>query len=181
MHSQTNELFTCREWQHWIRKLDHEYLERRVDAGFLNRQARKIFNMTRKIPTDIIEALKTPAQEQNPQDGRIYALIKPDQDDSATVKYGKYIETSHNYELQWIDAIGIPHATGRFDSFNGFEAYPVAWWTPYKSLQEEGRRADDVRLRGPTATTFPAVKGWKIDAEHVELDSHHPPLHTTDI
>ncbi len=68
MNSQTNELFTCREWQYWIRKLDHEYLERRVDAGFLNRQARKIFNMTRKIPTDIIEALKTPAQEQNPQD-----------------------------------------------------------------------------------------------------------------
>ena len=171
MNSQTNELFTCREWQHWIRKLDHEYLERRVDAGFLNRQAHKIFNMTRKIPTDIIEALKTPAQEQNPQDGRIYALIKPDQDDSATVEYGKYINTSNNYELQWIDAIGIPHATGRFDSFNGFEAYPVAWWTPYKSLQEEGRRADDVRLRGPTATTFPAVKGWKIDAEHVELDN----------
>ena len=46
----------------------------------------------------------------------------------------------------------------------------MSWWTPYKILQEEGRRAEDTRLRGPKATTFPATRGWKVDAEPVELD-----------
>ena len=36
--------------------------------------------------------------------------------------------------------------------------------------REEGRRAEDTRLRGPKATTFPATRGWKVDAEPVELD-----------
>ena len=170
MNSRTNELHTVKEWRYWIRKLDREYLERRVDASFTNRQAHKIFRMTRKIPPHIVQALKKPMQVSHPLDGNIYALIEPDQDDSATVKYGKYIHASQNYEIQWIDAIGSPHPTGRHDPFNGHEAFSVSWWTPYKTLQEEGRRAEDTRLRGPKATTFPATRGWKVDAESVELD-----------
>ena len=80
-----------------------------MDTAFITRQARKIFNMTRKIPSQIIEALKEPMQISHPLDGNIYALIKPDQDDSATVIYGKYIHASQSYEIQWIDAIGSPH------------------------------------------------------------------------
>ena len=141
-----------------------------MDASFTNRQAHKIFRMTRKIPPHMVQALKEPMQVSHPLDGNIYALIEPDQDDSATVKYGKYIHASQNYEIQWIDAIGSPHPTGRHDPFNGHEAFSVSWWTPYKTLQEEGRRAEDTRLRGPKATTFPATRGWKVDAEPVELD-----------
>ena len=89
MNSRTNELFTVKEWRHWIRKLDREYLERRVDASFTNRQAHKIFRMTRNISPHVVEALKEPMQVSHPLDGNIYALIEPDQDDSATVKYGK--------------------------------------------------------------------------------------------
>jgi len=45
-------------------------------------------------------------QVSHPLDGNIYALIEPDQDDSATtpppfatVKYGKYIHAPQNYEI----------------------------------------------------------------------------------
>ena len=61
MNSRTNELLTVKEWRYWIRKLDREYLERRVNASFTNRQAHKIFRMTRKIPPNIVEALKQEA------------------------------------------------------------------------------------------------------------------------
>jgi len=105
-----------------------------------------------------------------PQHDQLYALIRPDQDDSATTVYGRYVHASSNFEIQWIDAIGAPHGTGRYDSFQGYGVFPVAWWTPYKTLQSEERRADDTRLRGPLAMTFPATGGWKIDSEHVELD-----------
>ncbi len=75
MNTRTNELFTTNEWRHWIRKLDKDYPERRVDTPFINRQARKIFDMTRKIPSQIVEALKEPMQILHPLDGNIYALI----------------------------------------------------------------------------------------------------------
>ena len=88
-NSRTNELHTVKESRYWIRKLDREYLERRVDASFTNRQAHKIFRRTRKSPPHIVQALKTPMQVSHPLDGNIYALIEPDQDDSATVKYSK--------------------------------------------------------------------------------------------
>jgi len=29
---------------------------------------------------------------------------------------------------------------------------------------------EDIRLRGPKATTFPLTQGWKVDSEAVELD-----------
>jgi hypothetical protein len=74
MNSRTNELFTVKEWRHWIRKLDREYLERRVDASFTNRQAHKIFRMTRKISPHVVEALNEPMQVSHPLDGNIYAL-----------------------------------------------------------------------------------------------------------
>ena len=108
---------------YWIRKLDREYLERQVDAAFTNRQAHKIFKMTRKISPHIVEALKEPMQVPHPLDGNIYALTEPDQHDSATVKYGKYIHASQNYEIQWIDAIHVesPHPTGRHDPFKGHQ------------------------------------------------------------
>jgi hypothetical protein len=170
MNTRTNELFTTNEWRHWIRKLDKDYLERRVDTPFINRQARKIFDMTRKIPSQIVEALKEPMQILHPLDGNIYALIKPGQDDSDTVIYGKYIHASQSYEIQWVYAIGSPHSTGRYDQFRGYETFAISWWAPYKTLQEEGRRTEDIRLRGPKATTFPLTQGWKVDSEAVELD-----------
>ena len=62
--------------------------------------------MTRNISPHIVEALKEPMQVSHPLDGNIYALIEPDQDDSATtpppfatVKYGKYIHAPQNYEI----------------------------------------------------------------------------------
>ena len=91
-------------------------------------------------------------------------MFKPDQDDSATVTYGRYIHASQSYEIQWIDAIGSPHPTGQYDQFNGYETFAVSWWAPYKTLQEEGRRTEDIRLRGPKATTFPLTQGWKVDS-----------------
>ena len=126
--------------------------------------------MTRKIPSLIVEALNEPMEILHPLDGNIYALIKPGQDDSDTVIYGKYIHASQSYEIQWVDAIGSPHPTGRYDQFRGYETFAVSWWAPYKTLQEEGRRTEDIRLRGPKATTFPLTQGWKVDSEAVELD-----------
>ena len=58
MNAAKNAPFTLKEWRAWIRKLDREYLERRVDAAFVNRQAHKIFNMINKLPPSVIAALK---------------------------------------------------------------------------------------------------------------------------
>ena len=48
--------------------------------------------------------------------------------------------------------------------------YEVAWWQPYRQLQEEGIKEEDSRIRGPALTTFPHTAGWKIDAEGIALD-----------
>ena len=64
----------------------------------------------------------------------------------------------------------MPHNTGARVVIGNKKPYEVAWWQPYRQLQEEGIREEDSRIRGPALTTFPHTTGWKIDAEGIVLD-----------
>ena len=59
------------------------------------------------------------------------------------------------YEELWRDPLGTPHDTGQMIQQRDRQPYLVAYWRPYSEMQEEGLRAEDVRIRGPAITTFP--------------------------
>ena len=75
MNASQNRVFTRKEWRHWIRQLDNLHLERRIDNGFIAREAIKMEKFVAGIPQDIVEALRKPPQAQQLKHDRIYALI----------------------------------------------------------------------------------------------------------
>ena len=108
INSSTNNVFTYKEWRAWIQHLDHLHLNRRESSNFIGRQAKKIDAFMKKVPADILHALKQPTIHRTMKN-EIYALIRPTEDDEAPI-YASF--NGGGYDELWLDALGIAHETG---------------------------------------------------------------------
>ena len=147
MHAAQDRVFTRKEWRQWIKELDATNLGRRVDNGFISRQAKKMESFVQKIPQEVIDALKGAphVQQQHLKHDRVYALIDGEADEAPT--YARYSYGQNAFIEQWVDALGMPHNTGARVVIGNKKPYEVAWWQPYRQLQEEGIREEDSRIR----------------------------------
>jgi len=120
----------------------------------------KLLDCLKQIPQEITDQLKIQYNEPTPdlETDDMVCLIEDGNFDGEHLQHGTILKNGR-IEEHWIDALGIPHATGQIIDPTGLLVLPVTVW-PVKNT---------IRVIGPTRTTYPRIHGWKIDGKNVKL------------
>ena len=114
-----------------------------------------------QIPRDIITEISKPHIVQLKENKLVAAIT-----DLGHLRYGRCKLTPLGLRLEevWVDAVGLPHLTGKIKPCMNRTLHDVEMW--HMDPRDE-------RIIGPKEFIFPHMKGWTIDGEKVRMDGLH--------
>ena len=157
----TNLPRTKGEWEDRIEELHIEAFTRPPTLEHIDTMADLVISVVAQIPREIITEISKPHMVQLKEDKLVAAIT-----DSGHLRYGRCKLTPQGLRLEevWVDAVGLPHLTGKIRPCMNRTLHDVEVW-------HMGPRDD--RLIGPREFIFPHMKGWTIDGEKVRMDGLH--------
>ena len=123
----TDNLYTEENWDDMIRNYHAEYFGSNIGFNQITRRIAQIRAVVENLPEEVLDAATQFPGDL--KDGQIVSVIKNESDESA--QYGRVSIDAQGamtvYEL-WLDAMGVPHETGKELPWLASEVVPVAIW-----------------------------------------------------
>ena len=155
---ESGEPFDDEQMAVWVRRLHMDVVKKVPKDKEVDQRVLEIRGVIDQIPGEVLQELRR-VRPFVVEEGTMLALIRPDgQDEDSGVIYARVRESEEvgtRYEVQRIDAVGIPHPEGFLKAYMDRDQYEVVWWGD--------------RVIGPAGSTFPRPKGWSIDGVACEL------------